>query len=194
MFLLEAFPEGIMIDTTEKTNNEKRPLLTTGGKDANGKMFIFLRVFMPNQQSWMFRWVFSVIFPRLIPKHILQNIKIVITDRDPQEFTQIDNAIQNVIPNAKRVRCGWHIITQGFERHVNTTFPDIAASVVEKYKKRILNWMYSWMKPQCVTFLQYKYSRYLFMKYLYCKEVIDLFGITFSNNVAVGIIYYQPYI
>ena len=44
--------------------------------------------------------------------------------------------------------------------------------------------MYSCMKPSCVTFLQYKYSRYLFMKYLYCKEVIDLFGITFSNNVA----------
>ena len=46
--LLEAFPEVIMIDTTEKTNNEKRSLLTASGKDSNGKMFIFLRVFMPN--------------------------------------------------------------------------------------------------------------------------------------------------
>ena len=52
--LLEAFPEVIMIDTTEKTNNEKIPLLTAGGKDTNGKISIFLRVFMPNQQSWMF--------------------------------------------------------------------------------------------------------------------------------------------
>ena len=68
--ILDAFPEFIMIDTTEKTNNEKRPLLTAGAKDSNGNMFIFLRVFMPNQQSWMFRWVFSVVFPRLIPKHI----------------------------------------------------------------------------------------------------------------------------
>ena len=63
LVLLEAFPEVIMIDTTEKTNNEKRPLLTAGGKDSNGNMFIFLRVFMPNQQSWMFRWIFSVVFP-----------------------------------------------------------------------------------------------------------------------------------
>ena len=55
LFLLEAFPEVIMVDTTEKTNNEKIPLLTAGGKDSNGNMFIFLRVFMPNQQSWMFR-------------------------------------------------------------------------------------------------------------------------------------------
>ena len=55
LVLLEAFPEVIIIETTEKTNNEKRPLLTAGGKDLNGNMFIFLRVFMLNQQSWMFR-------------------------------------------------------------------------------------------------------------------------------------------
>ena len=89
LYLLEAFPDVIMVDTTEKTNNEKRLLLTAGGKDSNGNMFIFLCVFMPNQQSWMFRWIFSVVFPRLIPKHILTNIRVVITDGDPQEFSQI---------------------------------------------------------------------------------------------------------
>ena len=103
IYLLEAFPEVVMIDTTEKTNNEKRPLLTAGGKDSHGNMFIFLRVFMPNQQSWMFRWIFSVVFPSLIPKHILSSIKVVITDGDPQEFLQIDNAIGNVLPNARRI-------------------------------------------------------------------------------------------
>ena len=137
LYLLEAFPEVIMIDTTEKTNNEKRPLLTAGGKDSNGSMFIFLRVFMPNQQSWMFRWVFSVVFPRLIPKHILQNIKIVITDGGPQEFLQVDNAIENVIPNSKRIRCGWHIVHQGFDRYVDTTFPDISSTIVDNHKKII---------------------------------------------------------
>ena len=48
LYLLEAFPEVRMIDTTEKTYNEKRPLLMAGGKDSNGNMLIFLRVFMPN--------------------------------------------------------------------------------------------------------------------------------------------------
>ena len=79
LFILDAFPEVIMIDTTEKTNNEKRPLLTAGAKDSNGNMFFFFRVFMPNHQSWMFRWVFSVVFPRLIPKHVLSKVIIVIT-------------------------------------------------------------------------------------------------------------------
>ena len=185
LYLLEAFPEVIMVDTTEKTNNEKRPLLTAGGKDSNGNMFIFLRVFMPNQQSWMFRWIFSVVFPRLIPKQILHKIKIIITDGDPQEYGQIDNAIETVIPNARRTRCGWHIVHQGFDRYVDTTFPNISSEVVNEHKKVILNWMYSWMKRRCLTYLQYKYSRYLFMKYLYSKEFTDLFGVAFSNNISM---------
>ena len=96
LYILDAFPEVIMIDTTEKTNNEKRQLLTAGAKYSNGNMFIFFRVFMPNQQSWMFIWVFSVVSPRLFPKHILTKVRIVITDGDPQEFSQVDNAIESV--------------------------------------------------------------------------------------------------
>ena len=110
---------------------------------------------------------------------------MIITDGDPQEFSQIDNAILNVIPNAKRFRCGWHIVAQGFEKNVDTTFPDLPTTVIDENKKIILNWMYSWMKFQCHTYLQYKYSRYLFMKYLYSKHIIDLFGIAFANNVSL---------
>ena len=101
---------------------------------------------MPNQQSWMFRWIFSVVFPRLIPKHILCDIRVVITDGDPQEFSQVDNTIVNIIPNAKRLRCGWHIVALGFEKNVDTTFPDLPSTVIDQHKKIILNWMYSWIK------------------------------------------------
>ena len=86
----------------------------------------------------MFWWVFSVAFSRLIPKRILQNIKVVITDGDAQEFTQVDNAIENVIPNAERVRCGWHIVHQGFDRYMDTTFPMFQAQQLINTKK------YSW--------------------------------------------------
>ena len=47
--MFEAFPNVTMVDIVEKTNNEKQPLFTVGGKDSNGKIFIFLRCFMPNQ-------------------------------------------------------------------------------------------------------------------------------------------------
>ena len=51
LYLSEVFPNVIMVDTVEKTKNEKQPLFTIGGKDSNGKMFIFLVYFMPNQQT-----------------------------------------------------------------------------------------------------------------------------------------------
>ena len=50
---------------------------------------------------------------------------MVITDGDPQELSQIDNAIVNIIFNAKRFSFG-------------TTFPDLPSSVVDENKKIIL--------------------------------------------------------
>ena len=44
--LLELFKHVIFIDITEKTNNDKQPLLPAGFNDSFGKNIIF---FMPNQ-------------------------------------------------------------------------------------------------------------------------------------------------
>ena len=90
-----------------------------------------------------------------------------------------------MIPNTKRVRCGWYIGAQGFDKHVNTTFPKFSTELINEYKKIILNWMYSSMKCICVSYLHYKYSRYLFMKYLYSPTVTNLFGVILSNNVSM---------
>lgn len=184
ILLLEAFPHVVYIDTTEKTNNEKRPLLTVGAKDSNGKVFIFLRVFMPNQQAWMFRWILSVVFPRLIPKHIHSKIKIIISDGDPQEYLQIDNAIQVYFPSLTRVRCAWHIISKGLEDNVDMKFPDVPADVVRDQRAIILSWILSWTKDHCETYLEFRYSYYLFMKYIFSFVVTSRFGQAFPNNIA----------
>ena len=94
---------------------------------------------MPNQQGWMFRWIFSICFPRLIPFYILSIIKIIFSDSDPQEYNQIDNAILHHFPFAKRGRCGWHIIAKGFEKHVNRSFPGVSKEVADKHLKLIMN-------------------------------------------------------
>ena len=104
--LFDSFPNVIMVDTVEKTNNEKRPILTVGGKDSNGKMFIFLQWFMLNQQSWMLRWIFSVVMPSLINKRLLEKVRIIISDGGSQFFTQIDNAIRPYFKNVKHFHCG----------------------------------------------------------------------------------------
>ena len=41
------------------------------------------------------------------------------------------------------------------------------------------------MKRTCHTYLQYKYSIYLFMKYIFSSQVVHLFRLAFSNNVAM---------
>ena len=183
--LLEAFSHVVFIDVTEKTNNEKRPLLTAGFKDSHGNTIIFYRYFMPNQQAWMFRWVFSVSWPRLIPKHILDRIKLILSDGDQTEYNQIDNAIKKYMPHVYRGRCGWHVIFKGIEKRVDTTFPDLSKDVKDKYLKFIKNWCYSWMKIDCQTYMQFKYSYHLLCKFLYSKKVIDLFGIPFANNFTL---------
>ena len=53
LFIL--FPEVITVDCTADTNNEAGPLLIMAGKDSFGKMFIFLRAFLPNESNWVFR-------------------------------------------------------------------------------------------------------------------------------------------
>ena len=66
----------------------------------------------------------------------------MITDGHLQEFSQVDYAIESVIPNAKRVQCWWHIVHKGFEKYIDTTFPDISTSIVNEHKKMIQSWIY----------------------------------------------------
>ena len=103
--LFEMFPQVVLVDTTNDTNNEGRPLLTMTGKDSNGKMFTFLRAFLPNEKGWVFRWVFSVVMPRLFGNTILNRIQVIVTDGDSQEYGQLDNAISEFMPHITRVRC-----------------------------------------------------------------------------------------
>ena len=61
----KMFPMVIYCDATMDTNNEGRSLLTMTGKDTSSKTFTILRVYLPNQQMWVFRWVFNVLLPEM---------------------------------------------------------------------------------------------------------------------------------
>ena len=112
----EMFPEVLTVDTTTKSNNEHRPLLTIAAKNSYGKMFTVLRAFLPNEQNWVFRWVFSIVLPRMFGHSILSRINIIISDGDAQEYGQIDNVIKKFLSQVRRIRCGWHIIEKGWQR------------------------------------------------------------------------------
>jgi hypothetical protein len=53
------------IDAAADSNKEGWPLVTVSSKDSFGKMFIVLRAFLPNEQSWSYKWFFHTVLPSL---------------------------------------------------------------------------------------------------------------------------------
>ena len=113
MDMFKPFPTVVFCDTTFDTIKEDCPLLLLIGKDSNSKTFTVLWALLPNQQKWVFRWVFCSLLPSLYDKETLSRIKLFITDGDAQEIAQLNDAIDMFFPQVQRMRCGWHIIRQG---------------------------------------------------------------------------------
>ena len=125
--LFHQFTDVIHIDGTMKTNNEGRPLVTVTGRDSSGNQFAILRAFLPNERAWSFRWLFQNAMPSLLGPEFMARIRIIVTDGDSQETSQVDNAIAKFrdqideavaanFPLTQRVRCGWHAIEKGWDR------------------------------------------------------------------------------
>jgi hypothetical protein len=125
--LFHLFTDVIHIDGTMKTNNEGRPLVTITGRDSRGNQFTILRAFLPNERAWSFRWLFQNAMPCLLGPEFMARIRIIVTDGDSQETSQVDNAIAKFrdlidqavgkhFPKTQRVRCGWHAIEKGWDR------------------------------------------------------------------------------
>ena len=169
--LFDLCPEVIFVDCTMNTNKDKCPLFTVTGKNRMGNMFTVIRAFLPNQKAWVFRWLFSVVFPSFLSKRTLGRVRIVISDGDSSEYTQIDAAMKKVMPNARRLRCGWHIVNRGWKKHCsNAIHKKMTPSEKRKYHKSIRlvkEWLYSWMRPgYCVDRFEYQVSKYLLYEYL----------------------------
>ncbi len=147
--LLHQFPYVIKVDDTSHTNNEKRPHLTFTAQTSSGKVFTWLRVFLPNKSAGCFRWIFSCVLPKLIGNEILQNIRLAVTDGDSQETSQLDAAIRSHFPRVVRVRCGWHLVEKGWqtycpgERSVSSAKKADFKALIQPVK----SWLYSWMRP-----------------------------------------------
>jgi MULE transposase domain len=145
--LFRAFPEVVGVDGTHETNNEGRPLLTLSVKDSNGNVIVVVRCFAPNERSWLFRWLFQEAIPVLLGKDTLQLVKLIMTDGDSQEMTQVDYAIDRFFVNAIRTRCGWHLVHQGWRRECRGLgFRKGKRAAARRQVRVIQNWLYSWMR------------------------------------------------
>ena len=162
----------IQIDATADSNNEGRPLVTVTSKDSNGKMFTLLRAFLANQQAWSFKWLFQVVFPVLLGVDTLNNVKIALADGDPQQISQLEDAIDKYFPHMYRTRCSWHIIDRGWTSKVNLKLGGKSRrkrakikkgqprkksdplSEVNKVARKLYRWMFSWAQADHCLSLQ----------------------------------------
>ena len=182
--LFELYPEVVFIDVTSDSNNEKRPLFTITGKTSHGSMYTLMRAFLPNERSWVFRWLFSVVFPRSFKQETLDRIRVMITDGDSQEYEQLDTACQLYFGRARRIRCGYHLNTKNWERNG----PAIGAdrdkiNAQNTYVSICTEWIYSWMRASCETRMEYLGSKYLLFRFLKRERTIEECGLNFVEDI-----------
>ena len=79
------FSEVLHIDCTSDTNVESCPHLTITGRDSTGSMFMAVRVSLPNERAWVFRWIFQTVMPTLLGREYISRVNVMITDGDSQE-------------------------------------------------------------------------------------------------------------
>lgn len=114
--LFKLFPEVLEIDDTAGTNNESRPLISIVMRTRDGEFVPLIRVFAPNLQNWVFRWVFQTIIPKFLGMDYVQRVRAIVTDGDKQAIGQLDAFRSKfVLDLLAHLRCGWHIGDRGWE-------------------------------------------------------------------------------
>ena len=84
-----------MMDVTENTKTEKRPMFSVVWKDANSKTFVVMQVLMTHQKGWIFKWILNFCFPKLLGSSICKQIKLCVTDGDRNMIDHMKHLIQS---------------------------------------------------------------------------------------------------
>lgn len=145
----QAFPEQLSIDGTHKTTKDKWELITFSVQDMNGGQETVIRCWAPNNRSWLYRWLFQVACPLLVGRPACKETKLAISDGDPQECKELDSAARVVFVNAKRRRCGWHVVDRGWISRIGQSLGGKSnrnRKAIDRLVREIKNWMYSWMR------------------------------------------------
>jgi hypothetical protein len=102
------YPFVAHIDGTNSTNKESRPLVTVTGRDVLGNQFTALRAFLPNNQAWVFKWLFRTVFPTLLGMDALVHTVVFITDGRvciPKLLCRREQNLLPVCPSLKVEQC-----------------------------------------------------------------------------------------
>jgi MULE transposase domain/SWIM zinc finger len=166
----KLFPEVIHVDGTSHSTRKKYELITFSVKTSSGQQVVFLRVWLPDQKRYSFRWIFQHVLLGLVPKNIFLRTRLVIGDGDRQQQAEIESAIRDYMPNARFGGCGWHIVDRGWKRYgpgISCFSARRKRQEVKTFFHGIHNWIYSWMRPgYCETREEYQVSLRLLEEYI----------------------------
>lgn len=105
--LARTFCLTVCIDATYKANLS---LLTITTKDAFAKMCVLLRLWIPNQKTWMFSYILMHVIPTLIGANYCNRVRAIVSDSDAHLIRMINLSIDQRYINAVRLPCTWHIV------------------------------------------------------------------------------------
>jgi len=109
------FPTVLGLDTTFGTNAEKRPLARGTGKNMLRNNLPWLNCFLPSEAQWVWHWILQKGLPSMLPRTVLNSIRLILTDGDSKCYEMVDAAIKcSIFPNAQRRLCSWHKINRGY--------------------------------------------------------------------------------
>jgi hypothetical protein len=172
--VFKLFPEVFHVDCTCDGNVTGNYLLTFSCRTSTGKQVVFLKIWIPSQKRFSFRWVFAFVLCSLIPASVFFRTRLVMVDGDPQQRDELSKAIEEYIPNARIGGCGWHIVNQGWKRHGPNKTAVIEGTKRDKYQlftKHVKDWIYSWMTPGGAESLEeYSFSKELLFAYVSSHE------------------------
>ena len=194
----QAFHVVLHIDGTCHSNKERRPLILVTSKDNRGKMFTVLRAFLSSEQAWAFQWLFNTVFPQLLGKKTLSDVKLMVTDGDAQETSQLDYAIKRHFPQVYRQRCVWHVVDRSWKSKLKTSLPlggksdskrpehllytprsEETLTISNKIARTIYRWLFSWGQAgYCETEEEYIMSKMLFLKYIQNPSIVSEIGLS----------------
>jgi hypothetical protein len=186
--MFRKFPNVVKIDTTFGTNDRSMPLLSVTGLNSNGNTFTIARAYIPNEQSWVFRWILSHALPQLLGVEAMKRIVVILSDGDSTEIAQINHLLDELCPQAHRLRCGWHLVDRGWERLIYHIPKDPFRSkfrLFETTRRILFSWTYSWMTPSCETKEEFSLSRQLFLSFLESKELMSMVGPFFVDKIRI---------
>ena len=194
--LANAFSQSLSIDATHKTVKiDGLSHLTVTVKDSFGKTTVVLRLWIPNQKEWMFKYVLNIVIPKLLGDRYCKRVKAICTDGDQFLIRMVNLSISTVYTNAVRIPCAWHIIDRPMVAARARFSPrsNVSNYFIEWFCRLLRGWLFTWMRPSggIYTKEEYLVSRSLLLAFLDSNALSKHFsstGITTMKEYVLGIL------